>query len=513
MEWLHPDSLLRKEDLNVLKFSQMSSMVLSCDGKSSPTVQTFQTDEELKDWLGLEEQRGGEAQARSGMTFMLGGRKNSRIRGNEASYLPFSEPRLFCDRVVPVMQIHRSISRVINRNTTATFSAISTKHTSHGGPLLVYNCRSSAEWPNDMALTVTYSPVDRSTHAVAFGCSDTTRGTFVNCLSVCDIMVYHPLTIPTMFAEIERDRQFRLVDQLISDVERRAVNITKPQSSDNRPIPPDHGNPRGGEQSHAAETTSGTTGNPQEFMELWLKVSALKRGLEAWRQQLEDMISHCTDLMQDDLHIPDHSSDDSTWSTVVEAVVSTDTPAGINIQSIDLRDLKESGRRIGQKLTELKGEYDEKIRGCNSIVKAMMLAAQLEWNTIVKLDTQTNLELAQYNLEIATSTGDDSKQMRSIALLTMVFLPATFVATLFSTPFFEFGPVSGDTKAQVQASSMLWMYFVVTLGLTGIVMLVWYCWTKRRPRRPHSRALAKGDVEMQPLANQTAVERNGSTVA
>lgn len=51
-----------------------------------------------------------------------------------------------------------------------------------------------------------------------------------------------------------------------------------------------------------------------------------------------------------------------------------------------------------------------------------------EWNNIGQADARTNVDISKYNLGIAQATHSDSKQMRSIAMLTMVFLPATFVA-------------------------------------------------------------------------------------
>lgn len=44
-----------------------------------------------------------------------------------------------------------------------------------------------------------------------------------------------------------------------------------------------------------------------------------------------------------------------------------------------------------------------------------------EWNEIGRGDTLTNLDIAK-------ATRNDGKQMRSIAMLTMIFLPATSVA-------------------------------------------------------------------------------------
>lgn len=62
---------------------------------------------------------------------------------------------------------------------------------------------------------------------------------------------------------------------------------------------------------------------------------------------------------------------------------------------------------------------------CNVITDNMWLQ---EWNNIGQSNTKTNLDISNSNLEIAKAAREDGQQMRSIALLTMIFLPATFVA-------------------------------------------------------------------------------------
>ena len=53
--------------------------------------------------------------------FRFGGREQGMGNGNILSHLPFSEDTF--DKIIPVFQIHPSIARVINRNTTAAFLA------------------------------------------------------------------------------------------------------------------------------------------------------------------------------------------------------------------------------------------------------------------------------------------------------------------------------------------------------------------------------------------------------
>ncbi|KAH7079545.1 hypothetical protein FB567DRAFT_124711 [Paraphoma chrysanthemicola] len=85
----------------------------------------------------------------------------------------------------------------------------------------------------------------------------------------------------------------------------------------------------------------------------------------------------------------------------------------------------------------------------------------------------TSTELAQTSHEVAISTSRDSSVMRVIAAITIFFLPATFTATFFSTTFFSFNE---RLEGRVY-SDWLWLYFVVTLVLTAVVVVgTWALW-------------------------------------
>jgi len=59
--------------------------------------------------------------------------------------------------------------------------------------------------------------------------------------------------------------------------------------------------------------------------------------------------------------------------------------------------------------------------------------------------------------------------MRLITAITLIFLPGTFVATFFSTTFWDFSP---DNKGK-KVTYWVYLYFVVTIGLTLLVLVVW----------------------------------------
>jgi amino acid permease len=63
--------------------------------------------------------------------------------------------------------------------------------------------------------------------------------------------------------------------------------------------------------------------------------------------------------------------------------------------------------------------------------------------------------------------------MRVITAITLVFLPGTFVATLFSASFWNFDPRTTGPMV----SGWVWLYFFITLALMLIVLGVWRGYT------------------------------------
>jgi heme/copper-type cytochrome/quinol oxidase subunit 2 len=80
--------------------------------------------------------------------------------------------------------------------------------------------------------------------------------------------------------------------------------------------------------------------------------------------------------------------------------------------------------------------------------------------------------------------------MRSIALVTMVFLPGTFLAAVFSMTFFDWSGEGGKTRV----SSYLWIYITITAVFTLLTVGSWYFLVLHR--RQHKMAQ---DTESEPL--------------
>ena len=162
--------------------------------------------------------------------------------------------------------------------------------------------------------------------------------------------------------------------------------------------------------------------------------------------------------------------------------------------------------------------------------------------------------IAEESRAIAAETRRDSTSMKTIASLTMVYLPSTFAATLFSTGFFSFPSSATDS---LSVDPQIWILFVLAIVLSFLTSTIWIWlnkngvpkqldWVRQKPVEvtarsiPHvndsfstsgkaptnegSTNLGAGgagneEIQMQPITNarpslqHTASSRAGSSVA
>jgi Mg2+ and Co2+ transporter CorA len=81
------------------------------------------------------------------------------------------------------------------------------------------------------------------------------------------------------------------------------------------------------------------------------------------------------------------------------------------------------------------------------------------------------------SLDIAEATRKDSEMMRGTAAVTMIFFPATFVATFFSMVFFHVG---AEGSVHLLVDKKIWLYPVVTIPLTALITVWYYTWLSGR---------------------------------
>lgn len=283
--------------------------------------------------------------------------------------LPFSRP--IFSQIVRRFLIHSSVVRAIDRMMSSMFSSMfydwvhegsttssigmffghSIQNMSYNIDELVYNCRSAVTWSGGMAMSVTYLPATMTTYAMVYGC-DLSRGDndggdvstadiIIEKLSNLDCEVFHPILLPAIYADLERDRHAELVEKTINNPSQRVYDIARRQ----------------GCHSDASSSEDSSRRGDESFM-VWVKISGLKNSLENWRRQLLKMVDHVDDLERRNYGMEREGHD-------------------IAENEKRLRALRESGARIKQRLLDLIDEYDEYIRNCGYTMEGMNIATQL----------------------------------------------------------------------------------------------------------------------------------------
>jgi hypothetical protein len=115
-------------------------------------------------------------------------------------------------------------------------------------------------------------------------------------------------------------------------------------------------------------------------------------------------------------------------------------------------------------------------------------------------DQSIGIDIAKASKSIAIESKRDSSSMKTLAVVTMVFLPGTFIATFFAMPLFDWHAPYGQI-----VDKRIWIYFLVTIPLTIFTSAVWWVWftlKTKREQRENEDILgdtgSKGGIDMEP---------------
>ncbi|CAO2657302.1 Nn.00g034280.m01.CDS01 [Neocucurbitaria sp. VM-36] len=97
----------------------------------------------------------------------------------------------------------------------------------------------------------------------------------------------------------------------------------------------------------------------------------------------------------------------------------------------------------------------------------------LIFSFIAQDENRLSRSVAQKSEMIAAASKKDSAAMKTLAVLTTVFLPPTFVETFFSMTMFDWGSEASGTAV---TSRYLWVYWAVAIPLTVLVLITWRVW-------------------------------------
>ncbi|KAI1737669.1 hypothetical protein F4680DRAFT_427568 [Xylaria scruposa] len=426
MDWPRKSPEMNDKDRRIFRYDARSNTIVKLRTNSvDQTIWETSSSEDMLQWLEQVEPLDCNFQTQETVV-ILAGRAEDNYPGGAHNpallmYLPFCKKGF--DIVFRKFHIHGSIVRTVNRG-YPIFSRTLLKLGTPLEPAIVYNCRTSHEWPGDLALSMTYFPLRKVSYGVLYGCDAEIKKAILARLHNSEDAACHPLLLIGIFTELERKRQLNLVQDGLDALHDAILNLSMPAG--------ESGNVEGdGELSttHAIDS--------------WLNIHHLKNSLECWKEQLAKIAAHVDELSE-------------TWFNLV--------PSDSDDERTEKCQVREVGKRIKERILEIVCDYDGKIRECVMIMEGMNLATQMAH--------------AGANIEIAAAAKTDSSQMKTIALVTMVFLPATFVASLFSMTFFDWNPPKGE-----HMSPEIWIYVIIAVGLTLLVVGLWYMIIRRTTQR------------------------------
>ncbi|KAI0893443.1 hypothetical protein F4806DRAFT_475765 [Annulohypoxylon nitens] len=119
---------------------------------------------------------------------------------------------------------------------------------------------------------------------------------------------------------------------------------------------------------------------------------------------------------------------------------------------------------VGDALVYLVESLEAQKRWISSYQSRKDIAMNLVFNLVTQQDSETSTDIAR-------DTKEDSASMRVIAVLTMIFLPATAVSGFFGMDFFSI-----SAEGDFVTSKMVWLFIAVTMPLTILIFVLWIFW-------------------------------------
>ncbi|KAL4976884.1 Alpha/Beta hydrolase protein [Aspergillus desertorum] len=116
-------------------------------------------------------------------------------------------------------------------------------------------------------------------------------------------------------------------------------------------------------------------------------------------------------------------------------------------------------------------------RSLEDSVLGIQKRLELQLNVLYSFVAQTDNRLSA---RLAATAGRDSTSMKILAFITTIFLPGSYVATLFSMNMFNWDNGASDAESVGSSGStispQLWIYWAVAAPLTALTLAGWALW-------------------------------------
>ncbi|KAL6717941.1 hypothetical protein ACLMJK_004026 [Lecanora helva] len=125
--------------------------------------------------------------------------------------------------------------------------------------------------------------------------------------------------------------------------------------------------------------------------------------------------------------------------------------------------------------------------GCEMLLRGLLDFQNKEYNELVTNQSNVstlNMEnMATEMNEIALKTKTETVSMKVITLVTLFFLPGTFISTLMSTDIFQNHDNNPNAPNPYRNLGPLPLYLAISLPLTAVTLLIWAFFHLRERRR------------------------------
>jgi uncharacterized BrkB/YihY/UPF0761 family membrane protein len=112
---------------------------------------------------------------------------------------------------------------------------------------------------------------------------------------------------------------------------------------------------------------------------------------------------------------------------------------------------------------------------------------------------------------LAESQHRDSLSMKTLAIVTMFFLPGSFVSALFSTSMFDWDSVNPSSNSiGVRPTPQFGLYWAITIPLTIITFMLFFMWLWMTKVR-HDVQKKRGDEMKQDYFDHISKEYEGES--
>ncbi|KAL9025640.1 MAG: hypothetical protein Q9196_005566, partial [Gyalolechia fulgens] len=144
-------------------------------------------------------------------------------------------------------------------------------------------------------------------------------------------------------------------------------------------------------------------------------------------------------------------------------------------------------QRIADGFYCLKDFCQDRERRLKSRSQRVQNLIALTYNLLANRDSITSHSIAH-------DARQDGAAMKTIAMVTMLFFPATFVSSFLGTNLVTLEPGGDDGRTRFVFSDLWWIYLVSAIPLTFVTLSVYIFWSRRRSRREKARFPRAGDT-------------------